>query len=306
MAHSHGHGHGHGHSDLKGRNLLIATVLNFTITAVQIVGGLLSNSLALLSDAIHNLGDAVAVLLAYIANKIGQRSATERHTFGYKRIEILAALLNAVVIIVITFYLFREAWHRFHNPEPIKGAIMFVVAVVGLLANLYAVVLLKKDSKKNLNVKAAYLHLLGDTVSSVAVIIGSILIYFYEIYWIDPILTVLIGAYILKEGYSILRESVDILMQVVPRSIELGDIKKSIEALPEIDNIHHVHAWNLTDRKIHFECHVDLKSDMNISSTQTVLEEIKEILAHSYEISHVTIQFEHNCCHDKEMIHKDK
>ena len=173
------HSHGY-HVDLKEKNLLFATALNLLITVVEIIGGLISNSLALLSDALHNLGDTFAVLLAYIANRIGKKDATEKKTFGFKRIEILAALLNAVVLIVIIVFLFIEAYHRFTSPEPIKGLIMFIVATIGLIANLMAVLLLKNDSQSNINIRAAYLHLIGDTISSVAVIIGSILIYFFE------------------------------------------------------------------------------------------------------------------------------
>lgn len=298
----HSHGHGHGHTDLNEKNLLFVTVLNLIITLAEIIGGILSNSLALLSDAIHNLGDTFAVLLAWIANKISKRSANERKTFGYKRAEILAALFNAVTLIVIIVFIFREAIVRFQNPEPIKGMLMFVVASIGLIANLVAVILLKRDSKKNINIKAAYLHLLGDTVSSVAVIVGSLLIHFYKIYWLDPVITILIGLYILKETFSILREAVDILMQATPKSVDLQIIKTSIEGIEGIENIHHVHIWNLNDSQVHFECHVDVTNDIMISETDNLLHQIEKILSNKFEVNHVTIQFEYNCCSGKELI----
>jgi cobalt-zinc-cadmium efflux system protein len=299
---AHGHGHGHKATEISGRRLLIATALNFVITVAEVAGGLLSNSIALLSDALHNLGDAVAVLLAYVANRVSKKLPTSRSTFGLKRVEILAALFNAVVIIVITFYLFREAYLRFLHPEPIKGLIMFIVATIGLLANIYAVLLLKSDAKSNLNVKAAYLHLLGDTISSVAVIIGSILIYFFEIYWIDPVLTVLIGLYILKEAYVVLKEAVNILMQRTPRHINLDTVKHALENIKGVENIHHVHTWNLTDKQIHFECHVNLKNDMAVSKTNAIRAEMEHRLHELFHIGHVTIQFEYNCCDDTSMI----
>lgn len=302
--HSHGHGHGHGFNEISDRNLLFVTLLNIVITAAEFVGGFISNSLALLSDAVHNLGDTFAIILAYIANKISKRSANERKTFGYKRIEILAALLNAVVLIVIIVFLFREAWLRLNNPEPIKGLIMFVVATIGLLANLLSVILLKKDSDKNINIKAAYLHLLGDTISSVAVIIGSILIYFFKVYWVDPLITVLIGLYILKETFSVLGEAVDILMQATPKSVDLPQIKNELENIKGVDNIHHVHIWNLNDSQIHFECHADVHKDLRISETNTILKEIETILKNKFKITHVTIQFEHYCCDKKELVHQ--
>lgn len=305
MVHHHGHMHNHdSQQDLKGKNLLIATALNFLITIVEIAGGLISNSLALLSDAIHNLGDTFAVLLAYIANLIGQKGADEKKTFGYKRIEILTALLNAVILIVITIFLFIEAYKRFQNPEPIKGLIMFIVASVGLAANLAAVLLLKGDSHHNLNIRAAYLHLLGDTISSVAVIIGSVLIYFLKLYWIDPVITVLIGFYIIKEAYVVLKEAVDILMQGTPSSINLQEVVDEMEIHNEISNVHHVHTWKLDDTQIHFECHIDLNQDLTLSEVDEIRHEIEALLQNKFGISHVTIQFEYNCCEQKSVIHK--
>lgn len=309
MAHSHNHNHTHGsshshHHQLNEKNLLAATILNVIITAAEIIGGLAANSLALLSDAIHNLGDTIAIMLAYVANKIGKKDATEEKTFGYKRIEILAALLNAVILITITLFLFIEAYKRFLSPEPIKGLIMFVVASIGLLANLAAVFLLRKDAGHNLNIRAAYLHLLGDTISSVAVIVGSILIYFFEIFWVDPLVTVLIGLYILKEAYSVLREAVDILMQSTPSQIDLSNIVSEVEKEVHIENIHHVHSWRLDDKQIHFECHADLNEDLPLSKVDQIRAKVEDLLQNKYGISHVTIQFEYNCCDEKAVIHK--
>lgn len=299
---NHSHGHEHHHHELSGKNLLLATAMNVIITIAEIVGGILSNSLALLSDAVHNLGDTVAILLAYIANRISKISANEHKTFGYKRVEILAALFNAVALIVITIFLFREAWIRFNHPEPVKGFIMFFVAVLGLLANVAAVFLLRKDSDKNINIKAAYLHLLGDAISSIAVIIGSVLMIYFEVYWVDPLITVIVGLYILKETYSVLKEAVDILMQATPKSLDLPEIKTTLELVEGIDNIHHVHIWKLTDHQIHFECHADVTSDLHISETVQIMHKIESILKNKFGISHVTIQMEHYCCDGKELI----
>ncbi|MBN2212723.1 MAG: cation transporter [Bacteroidales bacterium] len=293
----------HYHKDISGKNLLISSVLNLSITIVEIIGGLVSNSLALLSDALHNLGDTFAVFIAWMAHLISKKDYTDKKTFGYKRIEILAALFNAIVLIVITFFLFTEAFKRLSNPEPVMGQVMFVVAVAGLLANIISVFLLRRDSRHNINVKAAYLHLLGDTISSVAVIIGAVFIYFFGWYWLDPVITVIVGLYILKETWTVLKQALGILMQGTPRELELTEVKQALEILPEIDNIHHVHAWNLNDNEIHFECHIDLKEDIRISQTEKIKEKIHEILLNKFGISHVTIQYEFNCCDNKEMIH---
>ena len=198
--HAHGHGHAHHHhhgADMKGHKLLWATALNFSITLVQIVGGLVSNSLSLLSDAVHNLGDSSAIFIAFLAGRHAEKCPDLRKTFGYKRSEILAALFNAVALIVICVFLFVEAYERFRNPEPIRGAVMLIVATFGLLANLIAVVMLHRDREHNLNIRAAYLHLLGDTLSSVAVILGGIAIWIWKLYWLDPLITVAVGVYII-------------------------------------------------------------------------------------------------------------
>ena len=300
--HSH-HSHSH-HAELKGNRLLFATSLNLAITIAEIIGGLISNSLALLSDAIHNLGDTFAVLLAYIANRISKKDATEKKTFGFKRIEILAALLNAVVLIVIIIFLFIEAYRRFQSPEPIKGLVMFIVATVGLIANLVAVMLLKDGSKSNINIRAAYLHLLGDTISSIAVIVGSVLIYFFQVYWLDPLITILIGLYIIKEAFSILKEAVNILMQSTPSTIDLHEVVLEIEKHKDINNVHHVHSWKLDDTQIHFEGHIDLDKNLSISEADLIRAELETMLRNKFGISHVTIQFEYNCCDEKEVIHQ--
>lgn len=177
------HNHHHHHTnDLRGKKLLWVAVLNFSISLVQILGSLISNSLSLLSDALHNLGDSSAIFIAFLAGKRSKKIPDEQHTFGYQRIEILAALFNAVVLISICIFLFFEAYERYMDPQPIKGKIMFIVATFGLMANLISVLVLNKDKDHNLNVKAAYLHLMGDTLSSVAVIIGAIAIWLYDVF----------------------------------------------------------------------------------------------------------------------------
>ncbi len=292
----------HQHTDHKQRNLLTATLLNFIITAVEIAGGLLSNSLALLSDALHNLSDAFAVLIAYIAGRFSNKQPDQRMTFGFKRMEILAALLNAVILIVVTIYLFYEAFRRLREPAPVSGSVMFIVAVIGLIANVVAVLLLRKDAGKNINIRATYLHLVGDSLSSVAVIVGSVLIYFFNLYWVDPLVTIVIGLYILKHAWMILRQALDILMQSSPRNIQVTDICYELELLPEVDNIHHIHLWNLTDQQIHFEGHVDLKENMTVEQTAYIRKKMEEILWNKFKISHLTVQFEYQSCDDKTVI----
>jgi cobalt-zinc-cadmium efflux system protein len=294
----------HDHNtEVKGSRLLIATMLNLFISVAEIVGGVLSNSLSLISDALHNLSDALATFLAWIANRISKKPSNTRRTFGYKRVEILAAFINAIVLLAVSFYLFYEAVLRLIDPQPVKGILMLIVASIGLIANLIAVLILHGDAKHNINFRAAYLHLLGDTMTSVAVIIGGILIIFFEIYWIDPVITIVIGLYILKETWSILKQTNDILMQGVPEGLDLEMICREMEQIPEIKNIHHVHIWNLDDHSIHFECHVELKEDLHLSETEVIHNHIEHLLHEKFNIGHMTVQFEFSRCDDRSLVH---
>jgi cobalt-zinc-cadmium efflux system protein len=286
------------------KKLLITVILNFIITLVEVTGGLISNSLALLSDALHNLGDSVAVLIAYLAHRVSKKDPDKRKTFGYNRIEILAAFINSTFLVAICIFLIYEAIQRIRHPQQIDGLVMLIVACVGFLANIFAVFLLKSDSSKNINVRAAYLHLLGDTLSSAMVIAGGILIYFFNISWLDPIITILISLYIIKESYTLIKDSVNILMQSAPDKLDLEGIKKDIELLPEVLNIHHIHAWNLNEQEIHFEGHIDLNKDLQVSQTDKIRKKIESLLTEKYNIVHFTLQMEFGCCDDTEMIHQ--
>ena len=296
------HKHQHHHA-VNEKNLLTATTLNLVITVVEIAGGLLSGSLALLSDALHNLNDTFATFIAYLATLIGRREANLKKTFGYKRLEILAALMNSVILMVMSVFLIREAWHRIQEPASINSMIMLVVGMIGLLANLYAVLILKKDAGKSINVKAAYVHLIGDSLSSVVVILGSVLIRIFEIHWVDAAITVLISIYIIRSGYVILKQSVNILLQASPEDLDLTLIKLRVEQEPEVLNIHHIHTWMLTDRDIHMEAHVELKKDLKISQVKLIHEHIEQLLRKDFGIAHITLQFEYKTNHTPSMIH---
>lgn len=293
----------HAHNGISRNNLLVVTVLNFSITAAEMIGGMISGSLSLISDALHNLSDGVAILISYLALKISQKDNNERLTFGYKRVEILSALFNSVVLLAISISLFREAYIKIKDPQPIDGLLMIIVALIGLLANFISVLILRGDSQRSLNIRGAYVHLLSDTLSSVGVVIGGILIYFYQIYFIDPILTFLIGAYIIKECLEIVGETVEILMQATPRSIDINRIKEEIESLEEVKNVHHVHIWRLDDNDIHFEGHINLKENLTVDDTVPVYRKIEDILK-KYNITHSTLQMEYECCEGVGLITK--
>ncbi len=307
-ANDHHHGHHHHHHPNAGamsnKKLLWVTLLNFSITLIQVIGGLISNSLSLLSDALHNLGDSSAIFIAFLAGRRSQKNADYQHTFGYKRVEILAALFNAVVLIAICIFLFFEAYERLINPQPIKGLIMLVVALFGLLANLISVIILNKDKDQNLNIKSAYLHLMGDTLSSVAVILGGIAIWQWGIFWIDPVITVLVSFYIIYHTWGVVKQTVDILMQATPKEINLEEIKHSVESIQEVENIHHVHVWKLDDYQTHLEAHINLKNNITMSEMMAVKAEVEHLLRTTFPIKHLTLQFGYHCCEgDPFLIH---
>lgn len=291
--------HSHPHHEPNPKNILFSVLLNGIITLAEFIGGFLSNSLALISDAVHNLSDTMAIFISYIALKIGKKDSNSKNTFGYKRIEILTALFNAVILISISFYLFFEAYKRFLNPEPIESKLMFIVATIGLIGNVVSVILLHKDSSHNLNIRSAYLHLIGDTLSSVGVIIGSILIYFWNITWIDPLLTILIGIVIIKATRGIIKETINILMQASPKSLNLDQIINELEKHPDIKNIHHIHAWSLSDNLTHFQCHADLIENKTIKEVDSIRLELENILHSKFKIDHITIQMEYDTCYPK-------
>ncbi len=295
------HHHDHAAETTSGRRLFITMMLNFLITAAEIAGGVMSGSLSLLSDALHNFSDGLAIIISYIALRLKKKPKSPQYTFGLKRAEILAATINSAVLIAISLFLFAEVYHRFSEPHAIAGGLMMTVAGIGLAANVIGTLLLKKGAAGSLNIRSAYLHLLSDAVSSVAVILGGAAIYYWDIYWIDPVLTVLISLYILKESFGILRESVNVIMMGSPENVDLREIKKTVEAVDGVNNLHHVHLWRLNEHDIFMEGHVDVR-DMPVSSASLILRELEKELHGRFQISHLTLQFECNHCSAQNMV----
>jgi cobalt-zinc-cadmium efflux system protein len=249
----------------------------------------------------HNFSDGIAIIVTYIAMRLSKKPRSVKYTFGLKRAEILAAIINASTLIVISFFLIKEAIDRFYHPSPITGSLMLIVASVGLVANVIGTVLLKKGSDNNINLRAAYFHLLSDAVSSLAVIIGAMFIIFFDIYWIDPVLTILISLYILRETIEIVKESVEVVMMSSPSTIDLNEVKSIIESIPQVQNIHHVHAWKLTDADTHFEAHVEV-DNISVSETSEIQKQIERTLNDKYDIYHITLQFECDKCSTKGIV----
>ncbi|MFV9551830.1 cation diffusion facilitator family transporter [Algibacter sp. PT7-4] len=305
MGHHHGHNHTHDHGDLKGRNLFISILLNILITAAQVIGGLISGSLALLSDALHNFSDVVSLIISYIANSLTKKKASFQKTFGYKRAEILAAFINAATLIVVAILLIIEAVERFQNPQQIESNLVIWLSIIAILGNGFSVLLLKKDAKANMNMKSAYLHLLTDMMASIAVLIGGILMKYYQFYWVDSILTFVIALYLIWMGFDLLKNSTKVLMLFTPDTIPIKKIVEEINAFTVIKNVHHVHVWQLNENEIHLEAHIDFNNDITLSQFDAVLHDIEILVLKKYEINHVNIQPEYRKNDAKDVIVQD-
>ena len=305
MGHSHSHNHSHHHHDLKGRNLIISILLNIVITVSQVIGGIISGSLSLLSDALHNFTDVVSLVISYVANRLAKRKASLHKTFGYKRAEILAAFINAATLMVVAILLIIEAIERFQNPQEIESNLVIWLSFLAILGNGFSVLLLRRDSKANMNLKSAYLHLLTDMMASVAVLIGGLLMKFYEVYWVDSLLTLVIAIYLILMGYNLLKDSYKILMLFTPDTIHVKDIVERIQVLELVKNVHHVHIWQLNEEEIHFEAHIDFEDDISLSQFEVILRQIEEIAYHDFGINHVNIQPEFGKYDDKDVIVQD-
>lgn len=305
-SHSHNHNHSHSHNhDLKGRNLLISIVLNIIITLAQAIGGFISGSLSLLSDALHNLSDVISLIISYIAAILSKKSASLHKTFGYKRAEILAAFINAATLVVIAIFLIIEAIERFQNPQEIESNLVIWLSLLGIAANGFSVLLIKRDAKRNMNMRSAYLHLFTDMMASVAVLIGGLLMKFYELYWVDSVLTIVIGIYLIYISYDLLKRSFKVLMLFTPEGIQVESIVDELQQLSSVKNVHHIHLWQLNEKEIHLEAHIDFNKDINLSEFDAILITIEEILETKFQINHVNIQPEYGKCDAKEVIVQD-
>ena len=305
MGHQHGHNHSHDHGDLKGRNLLISILLNIVITVAQVIGGLVSGSLALLSDALHNFSDVISLIISYIANILSKKKASFQKTFGYKRAEILAAFINAATLMVVAILLIIEAVKRFQNPQNIESNLVIWLSLIAILGNGFSVLLLKKDAEANMNMKSAYLHLLTDMMASVAVLIGGLLMKYYQLFWVDSVLTFIIALYLIWMGFDLLKDSTKVLMLFTPDTIPIKQIVEEINAFNSIENVHHVHVWQLNEDEIHLEAHIDFNKDITLSEFDTILHDIEDLVFHKYDINHVNIQPEYGKDDAKDVIVQD-
>jgi cobalt-zinc-cadmium efflux system protein len=301
-----GQNHSHHHPTLSGKNLLLSILLNIVITVAQLIGGIISGSLALISDAVHNFSDVISLIISYVANLLSnKKKQTKQHTFGYKRAEIIAAFINAASLIVIAVFLGIEAFKRFNDPQEIESNLVIWLAILGIAVNGFSVLLLKKDAHGNLNMKAAYLHLLTDMLTSVAVLIGGLLMKYYQIYWIDALLTLIISLYLIYVSWDVLIKSIKILMLFAPNHIVIDEVANEVLNVPGIKNIHHVHVWQLNEHEFHLEAHLEFSSDIKLSEFDIICETIEVKLLEKFEINHCNFQPEFIRDDEKDLIKQD-
>jgi cobalt-zinc-cadmium efflux system protein len=295
--------HNHTHRGEERSKLVLACALTGTMFIVEGIAGFLTNSLALLSDAGHMLTHLIALLISLGAIMFASRPPTARKTYGFYRLEILAALFNGATLFLITLWIFFHAYKRIINPEPVASWHMFIVAIVGLLVNLACAYILK-TSHGSLNIKSAFMHMMADTFSSLVVVFGAIIMHYTQWYMLDPALSILICIVILVWSYQLITESVDILLEATPKDVDLENVVKSINELDEIEGVHDVHIWTITSGMYAMSAHVYIK-DLMVSETHRIMANINTLVNKKFSIGHTVIQFESNVCSDNPHLKKD-
>ncbi|TNF69400.1 MAG: cation transporter [Gammaproteobacteria bacterium] len=287
-----GHAHDYKTEDMGDGKLIVAVVVNALLTIAQVIGGVLSGSLSLISDALHNLSDAASLGIALFARKISYKSADEYKTFGYKRAEVIAALINLTTLIIIGLYLIYEALWRFAEPEEIEGWTVVIVASIALVIDIITAVLTYTMSKKSMNIKAAFLHNVSDALASVGVIIAGTLILLYGWYWVDTLLTLIIAGYVLWQGFTILPKTIHLLMEGTPEHLSIKEVIVAMEAIEGVKNVHHVHIWQLDEHHNALEAHV-VVSNNEARHTEKVKNLLKTMLSKEFDVGHSTLEFEY-------------
>ena len=290
MSHDHHH---HGVERMGDRRLLVAIIANLVLTLAQVVGGVVSGSLSLIADALHNFSDAGALIIAWLARRIGRRPADDLRTFGYRRAEVIGALVNLVTLVIIGFYLIYEAAWRFFRPEVIEGWIVVIVAGVALVVDVATAVLTWRMSRNSMNIRAAFLHNVSDALASVGVILAGSLILLLGWFWTDTVLTLLIAGYVLWQAAGMLPRTVHLLMEGTPDGTTLEEVTAAMRAVPGVRGVHHVHLWQIDEHRIALEAHVVIDG---FEQTETIKQALKERLAGEFGIAHSTLEFETEPC----------
>ena len=293
--------HHHHHASESDRSLLIAIFLNGLLTLAQVIGGIISGSLSLIADALHNISDVASLGIALFARTISRKPADEFKSFGYQRAEVIAALINLTLLITVSIYLIYEAVWRVIEPQVIVGWIIVLVAGIALIVDMVTAMITYRLSKNSLNMKAAFLHNLSDALASIGVIIAGALILLYQWYWVDTLVTFLIAGFVLWQGIIMLPKTVHLLMEGTPEELSSVDIKSAMEEVDDVEDVHHIHIWNLDEYRIALEAHVVVTAD-KLQKVEAIKKKLKQVLKKKFEISHSTLEFEHHIdanCYEK-------
>ena len=288
MSHDH-------NNEIKENRFVLALALTGIIFLAEFIGGFWTHSLALLSDSAHVFMDAFALGLSYLAIRAAKLPADDKHTYGFHRMQVLAALTNGATLFLIAFEILRESWDRFQNPEAVSAGPMLVIAVIGLIVNLIVAFTLSKHDQDDLNTRSAFLHVLGDAAASVGVIAVGVILLFVNWLWLDPLVSVMIGVLILFSSGRVLKESIHILAEGMPEGMTATSIAESMRKVSGVSQVHDLHVWTVAPGYIALSAHVTV-ADQSISQTAEMMIALKETLHEGYEIQHTTIQFECENC----------
>lgn len=272
------------------RRLIVSLILNLAITLLQVVGGIIANSLGLLSDAAHNLSDVVALGLSLWAVRLGRRGATPRRTFAYKRAEILVALFNSAVLVAISVYIVVEAVRRLLDPQPVEGLWVIIFAAGGLVINGGAALLLRSHGH-DLNLRSAFLHLVGDAVTSLGVMLSGVVLYFWDWNYADAIVSILVSLWIAREAVKIIRGTVNVLMEGTPEGVEFAVVEQAVLGIPGVRGVHDLHVWSISSNDLALSAHVEV-DDAAVSEAVAIVSAIKGMLAGKFGVGHVTLEME--------------
>ncbi len=292
MPHDHAHDHNHSRSSNK-KVLRISLLIITSFMVVEIIGGLLTNSLALLSDAGHMFSDAAALALSLVAFHIGERPGSRRKTFGYKRFEILAAALNGLTLLIIAVLIIYEAIGRFIHPPEIATMGMLIVSVIGLLVNIFVAWYMHRssDTKENVNMRGAYLHVLGDLLGSVGAIAAALLMLAFGWRWADPLASILVALLIVRSGWGMLQTTAHILMEGAPANVDCDEIVAAVQQVSGVESVHDLHIWTITSGLHALSCHIVVDGNLSVAEAEKIVREVKHVLQHK-NITHVTVQVE--------------
>jgi cobalt-zinc-cadmium efflux system protein len=291
QSHSHSHSHFGDIAKQATSRLALSLALTLIFVFIEAIAGIIGNSLALLTDAAHNLTDVIALGLSWYAIRLTAQPSNARNTYGYHRAGILVALINSTTLVVISLGIFYEAWRRFTNPPEVQSGILIAVGLIAVTINLVTALLVRKGSEHDLNIRSTFLHLMGDVFSTVGAVIAGVIIYFTNANWLDPLVSVLIGFLILYNAWGILRDTMDILLEATPRDINTSKLVQDVMQVKGVLGVHDLHVWSLTQNLRTMSAHI-LTDDLHISAGAEIQRGINEIVYHGYNISHATLQLE--------------